>query len=850
MKKNHIINIVAIGLACLSFVACSRDTLPEIDNGNGGELPEDAIHKKIRETPYPDEANGLFINPAPLIVPQQMKTGDYLQFSLSKLPGFDGPETILSEKVPWCMFNPHKTLDTGVWYWRFRSVDKDGKNGGWSETYHFEVTSDIPQFVTPPFESFIKNAPKKYPRLYCFLDEEIENARRNVTSHVEYKSLIGRANSAIAANYENEANPYNKISEIKAYTTHLYQAYHLTLNNIYSNKIVEFVRTLQKYPLTDSQLFSSNFGSTDIAIVFIKAYDIAQSELTSAEKQAIEELLLKISRYYYTMYCGYQENHIFDNHFWQHNMRILFQAALMLYTDSKYSNEATEILKYYYELWTARAPDSGFNRDGLWRNGVSYFSVNVKTLYYMPSLFYYITKSDFLKHPWYQNAGKAMAYSWPPNSKSSGFGDGSETGDEPNRLRIAFADFIARETGDPYAGWYATQCRKTLLSDYEFRLYRMVRNNDYSNASLPEGYPKLIWHKDAGEVTVHSDITDIDNDLSLSFRSSTFGSGSHTVADQNSFNLMYKGVDIYRNSGYYIDFSGPHNLMSYRHTRAHNTILVNGIGQPFSMEGYGNVVRAIDGYNISYCLGDASNAYSGISNDPLWVKAFKDAGITQSPINGFGETPLTLYRRHLLVLHPNIVVLYDELEAKEAARWDWLLHSPAQFKINNSTKIIETTNEDKNFISVAQIFSNQNFNLSQTDQFVVAPSNTPNPNYPNQWHLTAAFNPSNKNRILTIIQVLPDNETSQTIVKNGNTYKCGEWNIQAELECSKQAGINITSNLNNVVFSYGSDNPIINNSTYKRQHNNSSLLYDLIDSKMKVVETTDYKPISTRISNE
>lgn len=121
-----------------------------------------------------------------------------------------------------------------------------------------------------------------------------------------------------------------------------------------------------------------------------------------------------------------QENHIFDNHFWQHNMRILFQAAFVLYDKSNYTEEILPMLEYYYELWTARAPASGFNRDGVWHNGAGYFNANVKTLYYIPSLFSSITQKDFLQHPWYQNAGKAMAYTWPPASKSAGFGDGSE----------------------------------------------------------------------------------------------------------------------------------------------------------------------------------------------------------------------------------------------------------------------------------------------------------------------------------------------------------------------------------------------------------------------------------------
>ena len=103
--------------------------------------------------------------------------------------------------------------------------------------------------------------------------------------------------------------------------------------------------------------------------------------------------------------------------------------------------------------------------------------------------------------------------------------------------------------------------------------------------------------------------------------------------------------------------------MSYRHTRAHNTLLIDGIGQPFSTKGYGKVVRMLWATH-SYCLGDASNAYSGISEYPMWIENFRNAKIGQSAENGFGETPLKKYRRHLFLLHPDIVVVYDELEAE------------------------------------------------------------------------------------------------------------------------------------------------------------------------------------------
>lgn len=841
--------VCCLSTLCCFPLACSTDSLPEAtdeDTVSPTESP-DAYHDKTREKPYPKADNEIYLNPTPLIVPQAMKNGDKLQFALSRQEDFTGTETFLSTPKAWCMFNPHQSLQKGTWYWRFRSIDTNGTEQSWSETYSFEVKAETPQFVTPAFDVFLNNAPRTHPRLHCFLDDGIEQARRTITSHPEYKELLSRAKTALNTDYSVYPNPYDKAADIKVSIQHLYQAYHLTQQKTYADKLHEILTLLFTHPVSDAQLFASNFGSTDIAICFIEPYDLLYATLTPDERQQTEELLLRVARYYFKMYCGMQENHIFDNHFWQHNMRVLFQAAFVLYDKGNYAVEILPMLEYYYELWTARAPASGFNRDGIWLNGSGYFTANTKTLYYMPSLFSYITNKDFLQHPWYQNAGKAMVYTWPPESKSAGFGDGSEKGDEPDRQRVAFADFIARETGDSYAGWYAGECQSTLRKDYDLRLYRMVRNRSYTT-DLPPNSPKLVWYKDAGEVAIHSDLRHTDRNLSLNFRSSTFGSGSHTLSNQNSFNLLYQGSDIYRSSGYYLNFSDAHNLMSYRHTRAHNTILVNGIGQPYSLKGYGYMARAMGGDHISYCLGDASHAYSGISDDPMWVEAFQKAGITQTPENGFGTTPLTLYRRHLLVLHPNTVVIYDELEAAEPVRWEWLLHSPTQFTIDNSSHRVSTTNTAKGFTTTTQLFSDQLKEIAQTDEFVVPPLAAASPLYPNQWHLTASFTLCAKNRILTIIQVNPSNGQRTEITRQGDTFQCGDYLIHAVLDHARAAKLTVTHQTSNAVFSYSEENPVIDGGTYLRKYPHSSLLYDISDGNYRVTEQTDYQPISTRMA--
>ena len=151
------------------------------------------VHENVRVTPYPQQDNPLYLNPSPLIVPAQMRKAEFLQFQLSQNQAFPAEKTIQSKPLPWCMFNPHTVLKNGTWYWRFRSVSKDKKATEWSETYHFNVTEDVPQFVTPTFDTFFKNLPKAYPRMYCFLNKGLEKGKATIATHPEYKEMKRRA---------------------------------------------------------------------------------------------------------------------------------------------------------------------------------------------------------------------------------------------------------------------------------------------------------------------------------------------------------------------------------------------------------------------------------------------------------------------------------------------------------------------------------------------------------------------------------------------------------------------------------------------------------------------------------
>ncbi|WP_300701566.1 DUF4962 domain-containing protein [Bacteroides sp.] len=794
----------------------------------------------IRKVPYPQQEHVIYLNPAPLLVPPAMKQSDFLQFNLSPNKDFKGNNNILSKPVPWCVFNPHQTLSSGTWYWRFRSISKSGEEMPWSETYSFTVTDDTPRFATPPFSVFMENAPKEYPRIFCFLKDNMEQARKQVRSHPEFEAMIDEGRNALSIDYSNDTKPYNQITLMAADCDKLNTAYQMLQRDLYADKMVKNVRCLLSTE-PDPKVIANDFNAGELVYTLACTYDNCPDRFTPEERKQIETIIMNtLTQYYTSRILGREENMFFDEHFWQFTFRHFLQGALVLY--DKYPL-AKEYMEYSYELWTSRAPASGFNRSGAWHNGTNYFSANAISLAYTATLFSHLTGVDFMQHPWYKNAGLAIAYSWQPGSLSNGFGDGHEnTNSKPLRIRSAFADFMSRNTGDPYATWYSS-INDRYKNEFETRLYRMASGKQRpAQASLPTDAPKAVWFKDCGEMIANSDLNDLKRNISLSFHSSPFGSGNHTHSNQNAFNLHYGGEAVYRAVGNYMKFDDPHNLLSYRNTRAYNTLLIDGIGQPFTQLANGYITRMFNGDHLSYALGDASNAYCGISEINYWVRAFAENKLEQSAENGFGATPLKKYRRHIFLLHPNTVVIYDELEAEKAVRWDWLLHSPVKFEIDEATATLVTVNKEKQFASVARLFSEQPCNLSQTDQYAAAPNRKNaerGEDFTNPWSLTASFGPSKANRILTIIQLEADGKQAADITRKDNQLQCGDWTIEAELNAKRPASLYIHHNKNKATFSYGKKGPIINGQSYSCKKADASVLYDAINGEWKTQEMSD-----------
>ena len=165
MLKHHF-KYIFTALA-VSLAACSDDEPIAPVEPEGPQLtPDDELlyHDYVRTDVYPKLNNEVYLNPPPLLVPNTWRRDSLMQFEVSDDAGFS-KSIFLSEPRDWSMASPHKRLEPGRWYWRYRCVAADGTAGTWSDAIAFNVDANLPEFATPTIEEFNAALPTGHPRL-------------------------------------------------------------------------------------------------------------------------------------------------------------------------------------------------------------------------------------------------------------------------------------------------------------------------------------------------------------------------------------------------------------------------------------------------------------------------------------------------------------------------------------------------------------------------------------------------------------------------------------------------------------------------------------------------------------
>lgn len=229
-------------------------------------------------------------------------------------------------------------------------------------------------------------------------------------------------------------------------------------------------------------------------------------------------------------------------------------------------------------------------------------------------------------------------------------------GDEDRFSMLLLADGLEGRPASEYAQFWVKNVSSPMQGEWMYPWdFLLIRNDltmkNYNNLStnyFAQGTgwinSRSGWEADA---------------ISLSFACSDHLQ-EHQHMDQNSF-VIYRsdwlGVDA-------VTYSATGLIQT---TEAHNTILVDGIGQRTGT-GTGRMLKYESGSNYAYMVGDAGDAY---------YLGQKDAG---------GRPLINTFQREIVHIKPDHVVVFDRVTPVDSTSdITWLLHTRLQPVLNGSS---------------------------------------------------------------------------------------------------------------------------------------------------------------------
>jgi hypothetical protein len=784
-------------------------------------------HRMFLAAPLPADGSEVEFNAPLLRWPHRKGNGVRYDVSLSMDSLFTAGRSQGATGLTGAFFNPHRRLEEGVWYWRYRV-----SGGDWSKALRFRVTSEALPMASPSAAEFLKAVPSAHPRILAFGGHERSEANRPIRDVIRREAkealegpLLTEAMCHVEAGGLDEKRLKKLRQDAAVDLGHallkrvsaLCQWYRLSPDDSVLAAGVTQVREMMRWE-ADGPIAASDFTEGACLYTLALCFDTFYDRLPEGLRDSLVQAVAQRARRFYEEWVNNIESKVLSGHVWQLILREYFFSVLAL---QGHHPRAAEMLTYAYELFLARAPVLG-GIDGGWSEGAYYLTMNMDMLVDIPETIRRHTGFDFIRsHPWYRAHGLSMLYHVPPGSRSDGFGDNTEDFTATDAYG-AFAEVMYARTGEPSHGWYLSRMRATgrrdIAAEPVLRWQRLTMMEGMSGSTLPAMPVLPLAHqsRDVGTVAMHTDPSHPDRDVMVAFRSGRLGAYGHVLADQNTFNVVAGGKRLFYRTGYKVAMDDPHRLGWSKHTKSMNGVLINGNGQPYTAESFGNITRFLQGERLAYVKGDASNAYRSRESG-------EDHGMVR-------------FLRHLVLLRPGVLVVYDELEGVAASEWSWLLHSIEGMRFDSATGRFRATAGA--MAGEGRLWASSPLRFGVTDRFDVpaipfrGARRGRVEQYPDQWHLKAAnLKPEPRMRFLSVIRIGPAAAAVEMVELPSAAagmlrLRVEGWEVEAALSTGLEASLTIRSLDGAVAFTAEGDRLQHEGRTHAAARPGSSLLVE------------------------
>lgn len=612
--------------------------------------------------PYP--ANGTLVKQTPPVIrwPYDDKMSAW-EVSL-KL----GDGTALHQLATENWLFPQHELPPGRHAWRLRGLPKGGGTTEWSNWRHFTVPRNAHVFVVPDIASLFESArqrarPRVLPngearqRLLSAIgsgwrQQAFQKLRSNINNNYLGQPL--RDEPPTAVDMVEDRYEKARIGQEIARTVYReaagarFAAYAWFASNDqrYLAEALRRARNLASWdPHGSTGRRSADGISREIALTLATVLDLTYEHWSAAERKTVVAAISTRTQDLFDHYILGSNLPLaqmpYNSHGFRHAGAIAAIASLM-------AGEVTAARGWFFHtLPVYLAMNNPWGGDeGGFANSLNYAGWNIAAHLRFGDILEGATGLAIRRTAWLQEVGQYLRYFAPSGTPDSLFGDGHEHNQSAQWRRLAniYAQRVARPFYQSYArDWGAAPNNPAsvfapLSPDFAARA-----------TGVGPASPNAAHFPSIGWTAMHSDLGDPER-TSVYFLSSPYGSYNHSNAAQNSFVVHSRGRRLAISSGYYDFYGSDHHNKWTRQSRSKNTITYDeGKGQPINaMAASGQTVAFSHTGDIDFVVGDATRAYGNGTRKAL---------------------------RTLAYLRPNIVLVYDLLEADEPRRWEWNIHA-------------------------------------------------------------------------------------------------------------------------------------------------------------------------------
>ncbi|MBM3472826.1 MAG: DUF4962 domain-containing protein [Armatimonadetes bacterium] len=680
-----------------------------------------------RNLPYsPADGETVKLNPPPF---RWLPSGDVTyRLQVAREAGFGGEKAVDLEGLQWCAEMLTQPLAAGTWYWRY-GVDRVGEATIWSTARRFEVPEDATPWPYPGREAL--KAPKARPRLFVTAARLAEFRRRATEG-----DLRGTADALVAAVWkyagedlvpEPDWLPKDAAERAQTYTTiirttrppmdRMEQAALAYLLTGDADCGAEAKRRILHFfawdPVGPTGVFHNDEPAMWVMMRGVRAYDWTYDLFTPEEREKVEAAMrLRAADFYKKMRGMPYENNPFESHAGR-IIGFLGEAAIAFLNEWP---EATEWLDYITRIYWGVYPAWGKD-DGGWNEGPGYWSAYMSFALHFVLALREATGIDLSQRPFFHNTPYYLLYLSPPHSQMSPFGDGTQW--QPSR-QGALMYWFSTLTRDPYVRWYADALKQGPGSD----IMGIVLKDDTLKAEAPVSLPTARLFEGVGLACLHTSLTDGEDDVAFTMRSSPYGAVSHGHNDQNCFVLEAFGEPLAIASGYYNYYGSPHHDLWTRQTKAKCGITFDGgVGQDRGWQAQGNITAFQHTDAFDLITGDATPAYGG---------------------------KLTRAIREVVHVRPGVFVIRDDLASETPRRFEYWLHAIDPMQVDEAAGSVLIA-RPKATLTTRFLYP-AGLSITQTDQFDPPPTWPPDAKFANNRHVTAALRePAQEAQFLTVL---------------------------------------------------------------------------------------------------